>query len=228
MSDYDLELFRRDLDPAARGVLRDDFSNYWKPNLHALSKLTHEKVLMPGTFDELPEENKFVVISLVRHVVDVLNRRYVRKEPGDFLDMSELEVGHPFRKPPQDLPDAEWVDARFTLYLSTEGLWEELLRLASTPGAGGAQFASDPAVRAASGALREFLEDGEKSGDIVAAHYLEQRLEHGRDYYEDFARSARRHPVLDMGDLNSDDMHAFLCAYATCFRPREISSRTNF
>ena len=82
----------------------------------------------------------------------------------------------------------------------------------------------DPAVRAASSALREFLNgQEEESGNIVSAGYLERRLEHGRDYYEDFSRSASRRPVLDMNDLDSDDMYAFLCAYTTCFRPRETS-----
>jgi len=187
-----------------------DTQNYWKADLPALKQLAYEQVLRPWTFDKLSEDNKFIVISLVRHVVDVLNRRYVRKDPREHLDVSELEIGHPFRNPPMH-------DPRSILYLSTEEEWDELLRLASTPGAGGAEYGPDPAVSAAVGAFGEFLRNGEKGGNIVAAGYLEQLLEHGRDYYEDPTRSATRRPVLDMNDLDSDDMHAFLCAYATCF-----------
>ncbi len=189
-----------------------DIPNYWKSDLPALKELAYEQVLMPWTFDKLSEDNKFIVISLVRHVVDVLNRRYVRKEPREHLDVSELEINHPFRN-----FSIEFSNPRSILYLSTEEKWDELLRLASTPGAGGAEFDPDPAVRAAHGALKDFLGNGEEGGNIVAAGYLEQRLEHGRDYYEDPTRSATRRPVLDMNDLDSDDMHAFLCAYATCF-----------
>jgi hypothetical protein len=227
---YNLELFQRDLEPEARGVLWKDFRatgpDDWGPDKPALNSLARAEILKPEKFDGLPEDNKFIVVALVRHVVDVLNRRYVRKEPGEYPDMSELEAGHLFRKPSissTDLPAVEWYNPLFTLYLSTEGMWDELLRLASTPGAGGAQFGPDPAVRAASGALTKFLENGQASGNIVAAHFLEQRLEHGRDYYEDPTRTATRSPVLNMNDLDSDLMHAFLCAYATCFRPSENS-----
>jgi hypothetical protein len=220
---YDLELFQRDLEPEARGVLRRDISGEWHPDVPALKNLATHHVLMPGTFDELPEDNKFIVISLVRHVVDILNRRYVRKDPGEYLDLSELETNHPFWKSRNVPPFVVWYNPLFTLYLSTEGMWDELLRLASTPGAGGIWYDPDPAVRAAQGALTEFLKNGQERGEIVAAYYLEQRLEHSRDYYEDPTRSATRSPVLNMNNLDSDHMHAFLCAYATCFRPQENS-----
>jgi hypothetical protein len=195
---YDLELFQRDLDPAARGVLREDIPNYWKADLHALSHLTTEQVLRPWTFDELPEENKFIVISLVRHVVDVLNHRYIRKEP---VKVKHLETMWQFRG---NFP---------ILYVSNEAMWNELVRLASVPGADGA--ISAPAAKE----LDEFLDRGLEQGSLVSSRYLEQCLEHGRGYYEDFAQSASRSPVLDMNDLNSDDMHAFLCAYDSCFHP---------
>jgi hypothetical protein len=195
-------LLRRDLDPAARGVLRGDIPNYWAADQHALYNLTSgvnfQFLRNPSTFDKLAEENKFIVVALVRHVVDVLNRRYIRKEPGVLLDMYRFRKVHPI------------------LYVSTEAVWDELLRLASVPGADGAR--ENPAARE----LSEFLKNGlEISGNLVDSRDLEQCLEYGRDYYEDVSRSASRLPVLDTSDLDSDDMHAFLCAYTTCFRPRE-------
>ena len=191
---YDSGLFQRAIEPGARGVLRDDIPNFWKADVPALSKLASEQVLEPTTFSGLPENNKFIVVALLRHVVDVLNRRYIRKEPAEHFDMWQFRINHPI------------------LYLSTEALWDQLVQLASATGADGAM--TDPAARE----LNDFLENGLQTGELVSGSRLEQCLEHGQAYFEDLTVTTGRCPVLDMSDLDRDHMHAFLCAYATCFR----------
>jgi len=190
---FDSGLFQRDLNPKARGVLRDDTSNYWKTDLHALSILSNEQVLWPHAFSELPEDNKFIVIALVQHVIDILNRYYIREEFAKNLDIWQFQINHPI------------------LYLSTEALWNVLLQLASTPGADGA------ATHPAASELSDFLQNGIKAGNLVSGSQLEQCLDHGIDYNEDHTRTTERRPIIDMSNLDSDHMHAFLCAYATCF-----------
>ncbi|HET9714366.1 MAG TPA: hypothetical protein VFP64_20930, partial [Pyrinomonadaceae bacterium] len=166
----------------------------WKADVPALSKLASEQVLEPTTFSGLPENNKFIVVALLRHVVDSLNKHYIRKEPAEHFDMWQFRINHPI------------------LYLSTEALWDQLLQLASATGANGAM--TDPAARE----LSDFLENGIQTGELVSGSRLEQCLEHGQAYFEDLTVTTGRCPMLDMSDLDSDHMHAFLCAYATCFR----------
>lgn len=192
---YDSELFQRAIDPGARGLLRADIPNFWRSDLHALSNLANEQVLSPSTFDELPENNKFIVVALLRHIIDVLNRHYIRKEPATHFNMWQFRINYPI------------------LYLSTEALWDQLMQLASAPGADGAM--TDPAARE----LNDFLENGFKTGDFISGSRLEQCLEYGGAYCEELTLTTGRRPVLNMSDLDRDHMHAFLCAYATCFHP---------
>ena len=201
---YGLELFQRDLEPNARGVLRRDTPDSWVPDTPAIRNLAYGSILHAGQFDDLPEDNKFIVVALVRHVVDVLNSRYIRKEPFEHLDMSRVTIGSDLRNYP-------------ILYLSTEATWDEYLRLASAPGA--RELLTSPAA----GEVSDFLKNEQHRGSIVSAELLEECLERARNYYEDVTQSASRRPTLDMDNLDKDDMHAFLCAYATCFRQRENS-----
>jgi hypothetical protein len=206
---YNLELFERDLDPEARGFLRIDRPNYWKADIHALSNLTHgqgaEIFWSLSEFDKLPENNKYIVVALLRRLVDVLNHRYIRKEP---VNVKHLETMWQFQV---NFP---------ILYLSSEAMWDELVQLARVPGADGSIGA--PGAKE----LYEFLHKGLKTrGSLVSARYLEQCLEHGRSYYEDFAQAASRRPELNMNDLDRDGMHGFLCAYATCFPPSETAAQ---
>ena len=212
---YNLELLQREvLDPEARGFLREDRPPYWKADQHALSNLTvgggsdifqsfSASYEFPDSIpDDIPDDNKYIVVALLRHVLDVLKHRYIRKEPGKHLDRITFRVNYP------------------VLYLSTEAMWDELVRLANVPDPDD-RFITPPA-------LDEFLHEGLYSqGSLVSTHDLEQCLEHGRSYYEDFAQAASRRPVLDTNDLDSDDMHAFLCAYVTCFPPQENSEFQN-
>jgi hypothetical protein len=217
---YNLELLQRDvLDPEARGFLREDRPNYWKADQHALSNLTvgsgsdivdsfSARYEFPDSIpDDIPDDNKYIIVALLRHVLDVFKHRYIRKEPvkvPHLETMSTFRISYPI------------------LYVSSEPMWDELVRLANVPGADGAL--TEPAARE----LNEFLDEGIYShGSLVSAHDLEQCLEHGRSYYEDFAQAASRRPVLDMNDLDSDDIHAFLCAYATCFPPQENAEVQN-
>jgi hypothetical protein len=172
--------------------LRDDTPNYWKENLHALSNLSGSQVLRPWTFDELTEANKWVVIAHVAHILEVLNKRYVRRVPPPEMDLWQLR--------------------NRVLFVRNEEMWGKILELAKRPGAGGAT-ATDAAARD----LLDYLDAGLSSGDLVEGSLLEKCLEHGRSYSEALEIACQRQPIFNVNNLDSDDVHAFLCAYETCF-----------
>ena len=67
--------------------------------------------------------------------------------------------------------------------------------------------------------LSEYLDAGYETGDLVQGSYLDGCFERGRRYSESPAIACNRQPILNVGDLDRDDVHAFLCAYETCFHP---------
>jgi hypothetical protein len=190
---YDPNALLRDLDPHARGLLRDDTPNFWAENIHALSNLSYSKVLLdPYAFDELTAVNKRVVIAYVKHILDVLNEHYLRKVPSPEMDLWQLR-NHP------------------VLFVRTEEMWDKILELARQPGAGGAT-GTDSAARD----LCDYLETGVRSGDLVHGYNLEECFERGRNYSEAMQMRCPK-PELDVDNLDCDNVHAFLCAYETCF-----------
>ncbi len=190
---HDPNALIRDLDPHARGLLRGDIPNYWAENVHALSNLAYSQVLDPWVFDKLTEVNKQVVIARVKHILDALNERYLRKLPPQEMNLWQL-LNHP------------------VLYVRSEDMWRWILQLAARPGAGGGT-ATDSAARE----LSDYLDAGLANGDLVHGSDLEECFEHGRSYSEVLQTARHRQPILNVDDLDSDDVHAFLCAYETCF-----------
>jgi hypothetical protein len=185
----------RNLDPHARGVLRGDIPNFWAKDAHALSRMTYEQVLHPEVFDNLAEVNKRVVIARVKHVLDILYKNYFRKEPPPNVQV------WPIRNFP-------------VLFVRTEDMWRHILELTAKPGADGG-IATDPAAAE----LVNYLDTRIKNGDLVDGKYLEECFEHGKNFLEDPKIASQRQPILNLSDLDSDDVHAFLCAYETCFHP---------
>src|SRR5262249_51973496 len=88
---HDTSALSRDLDSHSRGLLRVDIPNHWAENVHALSNLAYAQVLHPWAFDELIEVNKQVVIARVKHMLDVLNKRYLRKVPPQEMNLWQLQ-----------------------------------------------------------------------------------------------------------------------------------------
>lgn len=192
---FDGSLFERRLDAVARGVLREDTSNLWSDDQHALPNLVRSAVLVPLRFDELDEDNRYIVFALVDHILEQLRRDYVRRVPKDDLpEHRSLKVNYP------------------VAYVASPELWEEIVTLARVQGSDGA-----PVLNRAAAVLGRFLREASGSGRLTKGDELELLLEHAEDYREDLARTLRRRPVLDEADLDSDDMHAFLCAFETCF-----------
>jgi hypothetical protein len=189
----DPNALRRDLDPRARGLLRYDTPNYWGEDVHALSNLSRSQVLRPRTFDELAEVNKRVAIAHIKHVLDVLNKSYLRRVPPPGMDLWQLQ-NHP------------------VLFVRTEEMWGKILELAKRPGAGGGT-ATDSAARD----LADYLDAGLGNGDLVHGSDLEECFEHGQRYSEPLETACHKQPILNIDNLDSDDVHAFLCAYETCF-----------
>ena len=187
----------RNIDATARGLLREDTPDYWTPDQHALSNLLDgagSVVLQPARFDELSDDNKFIVVALARHVLDWLSQHYVRKVAKDEVpDHIHLGVNIP------------------VMYFATERLAGEILRLARTPGSDGASVLNPPAEELASA-----LHDASIAGQLVSAGRLETLVEHAQPYHEALERTRTRKPETNVDDLDSDDMHAFLCAYQEC------------
>jgi hypothetical protein len=194
---HDPNALNRELDPRARGLLRDDTPHYWKENIHALSNLSNSPVLHSEFFDALTDDNKKVVIARVEHVLDVLGQqRYLRKDP-----------------PPQAV-NLRTFQFPSVIYVRTDGMWKEILGLVARAVAGGGTM-TDPERE-----LSDYLDAGYETGDLVKGSYLDGCLKRGRDYSETpgVVRNNRQ-PILNVGKLDSDDVHAFLCAYETCFHP---------
>jgi hypothetical protein len=142
----------------------------------------------------LSNDNKFIVVALARHVRDWLRQNYVRKVAKDEVpDHSHLGINHP------------------VMYFATERLAAEILALARVPGSDGAWTSSPPAA-----ALGDALRDALTTGRMVSAGNLEALLEHAQAYHEDPERTRTRQSATNVDDLDSDHMHAFLCAYQVC------------
>jgi hypothetical protein len=185
----DVSFFDRVLDPSATGLLRVDTPDYWKSGVPALRNLSVSPILY--AFDELAVENKYIVARVVKHVVDILRRSYLRKEPPK--DSVRQQLG------------------RGVFYVATDDLWQEMVRLARVP------EANKGAVTHAFLEYDRLWNAAMTDGRLVYGVAFEALLEASQDYLEDITLTILRRPVVDTAALDRDHMHAFLCAYDSCF-----------
>lgn len=203
---HDPAALTRRMDPSARSLLLDDWPDYWEANLNALANLASAPILDHGTFDALVEENKYIIVSRVRHVVEQLSDLYVRHVGTDGPDVWVLRSGGV-----EEFKDDELIRWPPVFYVREESMWGRLSDLAADPGV--SKGIADPACVN----LYQFLDQARDSGDLVHGERLEALLRHAPAYFEDPVAAAHRRPQLDLGRLDQDLVHAFLCAYAACF-----------
>ena len=150
----DQNMLARGFNPGARGRLRVDTPNYWRDDVPALYNLSYQQVLDPYGFDKLPRPNKQAIASRVRHVVEIVEREYIRKT-------KPREIDH-------------WQFGNYPiLYVSSEAQWQEAIQLARRPGSDGGT-AGNPSARD----LYDFFDRGTKSGEMVQGRNFSEFLQH--------------------------------------------------
>lgn len=163
--------------------------------------MARESVLEPSVFDSLPEVNKRIVVTRVAYLLDRLAEEYLRKAP-----------------PPRT--KAWHFSSRKVLFVRTEDLWRQIEVLSYAPGVDGGTVTHQAARE-----LVDLLTAAEDSGELVIGDQLEACLSHGRDFLTDYQAAALFRPILNYEDLDSDHMHAFLCAFATAFPETSSNKR---
>jgi hypothetical protein len=205
---YNINLLDRELDPAARGRLRVDTPNVWREDRHALTALSNSPIIDFSRFEELHEDNKFIVAALVNHLFQTLTDQYRRKEVPK-------ELGKTF------------LSNYKVMYVTSEDLWQEIIRLAeecrqlaSAVTHPASKYRKDLLIKkkySAEYSLMDLMKKKTNSGDIVKGDYIEEFMKFAKHYLKDPGGIENRFPIFDSNDLDSDDMHAFLCAYDTAF-----------